>query len=251
MKPYIGPQANILIPIAKPVCITTPDRFAKGFSSTPTDSQWLSSWCWELLCGPATRALQVYIAGWTWHWVPGASLHQRGSQVSASSVLSAQLSGSPQNIQEKNFEKVANINALKIEGEVAKWRVFLIIIFIFPALHRSRRIKYSFTVSGKLHSRRTWCWHAEQSAVAGLPLLPQLVSAPLCKTYSASQKENCILPAPGHKFLFALTCAVMWTPVVSRAAVLNAFWGNVVSWHLLLTLQSRLCASSPLIKFPL
>lgn len=47
------------------------------------------------------------------------------------------------------------------------------------------------------------------SAVAGLPLLPQLVSAPLCKTYSTSQKENCILPAPGCKFLFALTYEVM------------------------------------------
>lgn len=49
--------------------------------------------------------------------------------------------------------------------------------------------------------------HAEQSAVAGLPLLPQLVSAPLCKTYSTSQKENCVPPAPRLQISLALTRA--------------------------------------------
>lgn len=44
---------------------------------------------------------------------------------------------------------------------------FLVLVFFsfffFPrVLHSSRRIKYSFTVSGKLHSRRAWCWHTEQ-----------------------------------------------------------------------------------------
>lgn len=132
---------------------------------------------------------------------------------------------------------------------------FLVLVFFsfffFPrVLHSSRRIKYSFTVSGNSIQEERGA-STLSSAVAGLPLLPQLVSAPLCKTYSTSQKENCILPAPGCKFLFALTYEVMWMLVVSRAAVLNAFWRNVVSWHLLLTLQSRLCASSHVIKFPL
>jgi len=37
-------------------------------------------------------------------------------------VLSAHLSGSPQSIQERNFGKVTNVDALKIEGEVARWQ---------------------------------------------------------------------------------------------------------------------------------